>query len=159
MAISVGMSWTERVHKQKLRKLQKSLYFARIIYCFQRKTSNASIGFLKVLCLETQMVCSGSLKNDSLCLSLKCSSKWCIASWYNGLGLDIQRPDQINFVLPQVFPLKFIWDHFYISINHKCIFFNWKITSSPYLETLLISMIKYLLLFFLSDRNVRCFFL
>ena len=54
---------------------------------------------------------------------------------------------QINFVLPSVFPLKFICDHFYISIIHKSILFNRNITSSPYLEMLLINMIKLLLCF------------
>ena len=54
---------------------------------------------------------------------------------------------QINFVLPSVFPLKFICDHFYISIIHKSILFNRNITRSPYLEMLLINMIKLLLCF------------
>ena len=40
---------------------------------------------------------------------------------------------------------------------HKSISLNWNITSLPYLEMLLISMIK--LLFFLSDRKVRLCFL
>ena len=47
------------VHKQKLCRLQKSLQLARIIYCFQRKTPTRKYWVLKVLCLETQMVCSG----------------------------------------------------------------------------------------------------
>ena len=38
-------------------------------------------------------------------------------------------------------------------------YFNWNITSSPYLEMLLISMIKLVFLFFLSDYNVWRFFL
>ena len=33
-------------------------------------------------------------------------------------------------------------------------FFNWNITSSPYLEMLPINMIKLLFLLFFSDRNV-----
>ena len=66
---------------------------------------------------------------------------------------------QINFILLSVFPLKFICDHFYITIIHKSIFFNWNITSSPYLEMLLINVIKLLFLFFLIDRNVWCCFL
>ena len=40
------------------------------------------------------MVCSGWLKNDSLCLHLEHSSKYCVASQYNGLGLDKKIPDQ-----------------------------------------------------------------
>ena len=66
---------------------------------------------------------------------------------------------QINFVLPKLSPWKFIWDHFSTTIISKSIFFNWNITSSPYLEMLLINMIKLLFLIFLSDRNVSCCFL
>ena len=51
---------------------------------------------------------------------------------------------QINFVLPELFT----WDHIYVSIMHKSIFFNWNITSSPYLEMLLINMTKLLFFFF-----------
>ena len=94
-------------------------------------------------------------QKDYLCLRLKRSSKCYVASRCNELGLDMQRPHQINFVLPYVFPLKFICDHLYITIINKSIFFNWNVTSSPYLEMLLISMIKLLFLFFLSDGNVR----
>ena len=68
------------------------------------------------------MVCSGCLKNDSLCLRLWCSSKCCVANQCNGLELDIQTPDQINFVLPEVFLLKLIWDPFYITIIHSSTF-------------------------------------
>ena len=65
------------------------------------------------------MVCFGWLKNDLLWLR---SPKCCVASRWNGLGLDIQRPDQINFVWSIVFPMKFICDPFYINIIHKSIF-------------------------------------
>ena len=81
------------VHKEKLQ-------LARILYCFQRKTPRCKYWILKVLSLEIQMVCSGWLKNDSLCLRMKCSSKCCAACRCNGWRHDIQRPDQINFVLP-----------------------------------------------------------
>ena len=46
------------VSKGKLCSLQKSLQLARLIYCFQRKTSKCKYWVLKVVCLETQMVCS-----------------------------------------------------------------------------------------------------
>ena len=42
---------------------------------------------------------------------------------------------------------------------NKSILFNWNISYSPYLEMLLVSMIKLLFLFFLSDRNLWCCFL
>ena len=159
MTISVGRCLKSKVvkgeHKQKLCNLQKSLQLARIIEQFQRITPKCKCWVLKVLCLEIQMVCSDWLKNDSLCLRLQLSSKCCVASRCNGLRLDIQKPDQINFVLPQLFPLKLICDHFHIAVIHKSIFLNSNITSSPYLEMHLISMIKLLFLFFVSDRNVH----
>ena len=45
-------------------------------------------------------VCSDWLKNDSLCLPMKRSSKCYTACRCNGRRLDIQRPDQINFAFP-----------------------------------------------------------
>ena len=86
------ISVSKGVHKQKLQ-------FARILYCFQRKRPKCKYWVLKVLCLETQMVSSGWLKNDSLCLRMKCSSKCCATYRCNGQRLDIQRPDQIDFGL------------------------------------------------------------
>ena len=65
---------------------KKSLQLARIIYYFQRNTPKCKQWVFKVLYLETQTVCSGRLKNYSLCLCLQCSSKCCNASWCNGLG-------------------------------------------------------------------------
>ena len=94
------VSVSKGVHGLKLFKLQKYLQLARIIYCFQRKTPKCKYWVLKVLCLETQMVCSGWLKNESLCLHLWCSSKCCVAGRCNGLGLDIQRPDQEDCLQP-----------------------------------------------------------
>ena len=89
---------------------------------FKEKHPNINIGFSNFLCLEAQMVCCGCLKNDSLCLRLYRSSKCCVASRCNGLELDIQKPDKINFVLPYVFPFKLICHHFYITIIHISIF-------------------------------------
>ena len=59
------------------------------LYSAFKKTSKCKYWVLKVLCVETQMVCSVWLKNDSLCLHLQCSSKSCVASRCNGLGLDL----------------------------------------------------------------------
>ena len=73
---------------------------AKILYCFQRKTPNCEYWVLKVLYLGTQIVCSGWLKNDSLYLRMKHSSRCCAACRCNGRRLDIQRPAQINFALP-----------------------------------------------------------
>ena len=65
------------------------------------------------------------------------------------VGLLGLLDQQINFVLPKVFPLKFVSDHFYIAIIHKSTFSHWNITTLPYLEMFLINMIKLLFLFFL----------
>ena len=92
------VSMSEGVHKQKL-QLAK-VFVTGILYWFQRKAPKCKYWVLKVLYLETQMVCSGLLKNDSLCLRMKRSSKCCTACRCNGQRRDIQRPDQINFVLP-----------------------------------------------------------
>ena len=67
---------------------------------FTKKTPECKYWVLKVLWLETQMVCSGWLKNDSLGLRMKRSSKCCVSCRCNGQRLDIQRPDQIKFVSP-----------------------------------------------------------
>ena len=67
---------------------------------FKEKHPNVIYWVLKVLCLEIQMVCSGWLKIDSLCLHLLRSSTFCVASQCNGLGLDIQRPDQEDRLQP-----------------------------------------------------------
>ena len=88
------VSVSKEVHNQKLCNMQKSLWLARIIYCLQRKTPKCKYWAVKVLCLETQMVCSSMLKNDSLYLLLYRSSKCCVASRCNGLGLYTQRLDQ-----------------------------------------------------------------
>ena len=85
---------SKEVHKQKLGNLQKSLQLTRIISCFQRKTPKCKHQVPNVLCLETQMVCSGQSKNDSLYLRLQRSQKCFVASRCNRVGLDIERPDQ-----------------------------------------------------------------
>ena len=88
------VSVNKGVNNQKLCNLQKSLKLPMIIYCFQRATPKWIYWVLKDLCLETQRVCSEWLRNDSLCFRLQRSSKCVVTSWCNGLGLDIQRPDQ-----------------------------------------------------------------
>ena len=136
----------------------KSLYkLQESCTAFEEKHTNVNIGFSKFCTLRPKWyVLADSEITHSICVF---SPHQNVVLPVDAMGLDIQIPTQINFVLPYVFPVKLICDHFYINIIHKSIFFNWKITSSPYLEMLLISMIKLLFLFFLSDRNVRCCFL
>ena len=74
------VSVSEGIDKQKLCMMKMPLQLAIILYWFQRKTPKFNYWVLKVLCLETQMVCSGWLKNDSLCVHLQPSSKCCVAS-------------------------------------------------------------------------------
>ena len=74
---------------------------------YQRQTPTCKYWILKVLCFESRMVCSGWLKNDSLCLRLQRSSKCCVASRCNGLWLDIQRPDQADRLQPWEQPMHY----------------------------------------------------
>ena len=130
------------------------MQLARTIYCFQRKTPRCKYWVLKVLCLETKMVCYGWLKNDLTlfafvalikmlcCQSMQWTGTWHTKTWSNWLCFALSIPMKICFR-----PL--LYHH-----HSQEYFFNWNITSSSYLEMLLISMIKLFFLFFLSDRNV-----
>ena len=100
----------------------KSLCKLQELYtAFKEKHPNVNIEFSKVCALRPKWcVPAGSKMTHSVCV---CSAHQnSVATRYSGLGLDIQRPDQINFVLPEVFPLKFICDHFCITIIHKSLF-------------------------------------
>ena len=107
MTISVGrclkrktmLVWVKEYIK-KILKLAKVFATCNSYILLSKKTPKYKYWVLKALCLETQMVCSGWLKNDSLCLCLLPSSKCCVASRCNGLGLDIQRPDQEDRLQP-----------------------------------------------------------
>ena len=60
---------------------------------FKEKYPNVNIGFSKFCALRPKWcVLAGSKMTRSVCV---CSAHQC-----SGLGLDIQRPDQINFALP-----------------------------------------------------------
>ena len=60
---------------------------------FKEKYRNVNIGSSKFCVLRPKWyVLAGSKMTRSVCV---CSADQC-----SGLGLDIQRPDQINFVLP-----------------------------------------------------------
>ena len=102
----------------------KSLCNLQELYTdFKDKYPNVNIGFSKFCAFRPKWcVLAGSKMTHSVCVCS--SSKCCVASWCSGLGLDMQRPDQINFVLPEVFLLKLICDHFYIIIIHKSNFFT-----------------------------------
>ena len=93
------ISVSKGVHTQKL-QLAKVFATCKNFILYQRKTLKCKYWVFKVICLETQIVCSGWLKNDSLFLRIKRSSKRFAACRCNGRRLDIQRPDQINFALP-----------------------------------------------------------
>ena len=65
----------------------------------------------------------------------------------------------ISFISPS-FPRVFFLTGSLLYHHHSQEYsFNWNITSSPYLEMLLINIIKLLFLFFLIDRTVQCCFL
>ena len=61
---------------------------------FKEKHPNVNIGFSKFCALRPKWV-AGSKMTHCVC---SCSAHQNVGC--NGLGLDIQRPDQINFVLP-----------------------------------------------------------
>ena len=149
MTISVGRCLKSKVVKEYINKnfaTCKSLCNLQELYtAFKEKHPNVNTGFSKFCAQRPKWRFLGVLQRSSKC---------CAVCRCNGRRLDILRPDQINFVLPQIFPLKFICNHFYINIIHKSIFLNCNVTSSSYMEMLLISMIKLLFLFFLSDCNV-----
>ena len=88
------VSVSKGVHKQKLALVQVFVTCKNYIP-ISKKNTQMQIVVLKVLCLEIQMVWSGWLKNDSLCWRFVALIK----SRCNELGLDIQRPDQISFIL------------------------------------------------------------
>ena len=95
------------------------------------------------------MMCSGRLKNDSLCLRLQCESKFCVASRCNGQEFDIQRPDLITLLALSIS----IKIYLHITIISKSI---------SLAETSLVHVSENapeLFLFFLSDCTVRCCFL
>ena len=74
---------------KSLRKVQE-LYTA-----FKKNTSRFKYWVLKVLWLEAQMLCSGWLKKDSLCLRLQLSSKCYVAS----LDWDLAYKDLIKKII------------------------------------------------------------
>ena len=86
---------------------------------FYRKTPKCKYWVLKVLYLETQMVCSGWLKSDSLCLRMKRSSKCCAACWCNWRKLCLALSIFIKNYLPS-----FLYHHH----SQEHFFFNCSIT-------------------------------
>ena len=59
------------------------------MHCFQGKTPKSKYWVVKVLCLETQIVGSAWLKNDSLCVY---NAHQNVVLLVHCLGHDIQRP-------------------------------------------------------------------
>ena len=95
----------------------KSLYNLKELYtAFKEKHPNVYIGLSKFCAYRPKRcVLAGPKTIPAVCVW----SAFCVACRCNEWGLDIQRPNQINFVLPYVFPLKLICNHFYITIIHK----------------------------------------
>ena len=100
--ISVGRCLKSKVVKEYIHKnfpTCKSLCNLQELYtAFQEKQPNVNIRFSKFCALRPKLhVLAGSKMTHSVCV---CSTQCCVASRCNGLGLDIERPDQINFFLP-----------------------------------------------------------
>ena len=81
------------------------------------------------------------------CLSMQWTKTWHTTTWSN------------HFCLALSISIKIYLQSLLYHYHSQEYFFNCNITSSPYLEMLLVSIIKLLFLFFLSDCNVRCCFL
>ena len=87
------VSVSNGVHKKNFAACKGLCNLQELYIAFKKKTPKCKYWVLKDLCLEAQILCPGWLKNDSLDLRLKRSSKCCVASPSNELGFDIQRPD------------------------------------------------------------------
>ena len=106
MTISVGtcmerktmLVWVKEFIIKNFATCQSLCNLPELYTAFKEKHPKCKYWVLKVLCLEVQMMCSGWLKDGSLCLRLLLSSKYCAASRCNGLGFDIQRPDQEHYL-------------------------------------------------------------
>ena len=117
ITISEGRCLTSKAVKEYINKnfaTCKSLCnFEELYTAFSEKHLNVNIVFLKCCALRHKWcVLAGSL----CCI---CLSKFCVASRCNGLGLDTQKTDQINFCLSLIVSIKIICDHFYIPIIYK----------------------------------------
>ena len=95
----VGVS--KGVHKQNFATCKNLFNLQQLYTAFKEKHPNVNIGFSKFCVLRPKWcVLAGSkMTHSAFEVLIKCF----VASRCNGLGLDIQRPDQINFVF--VFPL------------------------------------------------------
>ena len=121
---------------------------------FKEKHPNENIGLSKFCALRSKWcVLAGSKMSHSVCV---CSSHQNVMLLVDAMEWDLAYKDLIKLTLscPNYFLLN-LFAIPYISPTFTTVFFfNWNITCSPFLEMLLISMIKLLFLFFLSDHNV-----
>ena len=105
MAISIGRCLKNKVVKEHINKnfaTFKSLCNLQELYTsFKEKYPNVNIEFSE-FSRPKWCVLAGSKMTHSVCVCR--SSEYFVTSRWNGLGLDIQIPDQINFFLPEVSP-------------------------------------------------------
>ena len=92
------VSVSKGVHKQKLQLAEVFVTSKNFILLSKKNTQIKILGSQSSVPRDPNGLCW--LKNDSLCLRMKRSSKCYAACRCNVWRLDIQRPDQINFVLP-----------------------------------------------------------
>ena len=84
------------VHKQKL-QLAKAFVTCKNFILLSKKNTKRKYWVLDVLCLEAKMVCSGWLKNNSLCLLMKLSSN--IVLLVNAMEGDLTCKDLVKLTL------------------------------------------------------------
>ena len=117
-------------------------------FIFKVNHPNVNIRFSKFCALRPKCCfLTGSKMTYSACV---CSAHQNVVLLVDEMDEELTYKDLIKLTLSGLFAITFISPSF-----TKAFFFNYNISSSPYLEMLLIRLTK-LLLFFLSVRNVRC---
>ena len=94
------VSVCKEVHKQNLATHKSPCNLQELYTAFKEKQPNVNIGFSKLCAWDPSGVFWLAQKWLTLSAFVGRSSKFCVASRCNGLGLDIQRPDQEDRLQP-----------------------------------------------------------
>ena len=144
------------VHEPNFATCKSLCNLQKLCTALKEKHPNINIGFSKFCTLRPKWcLLDGSKMTHSVCV---CGVHKNVALLVDAMDWKFSCKDLIKLTLSCL--KYFHWILFLINFISPSLtnvfFFNWKITSSPYLEMLLISMIKLLFLFFLGDCNVQC---
>ena len=150
------VSVSKEVYKKNFATGKSLCNLQELYTAFKENQPNINTEFSKHRTFRPKWcVLASSKMTHSVCV---CSADQNIVLLVDALDWLVTYKDMIKLALPCLFSMKIYLRSFYITIIHKCIFYNWNITNSPYLQVHLIIAIKSLLIF-LGDRNVRCCFL